>query len=86
MKSFEVNFREKQGQLLKQYRQKKNMTHEQLAEKAGLDANNIGRIERGERAPSNMTFHKLLYALDIYPESEVFNELEKLLKNDESLS
>lgn len=60
------------------------MSHEKLAEKANLDANNIGRIERGERAPTSITLFKLIYALDIYPQSEFLAEVVEVLHDEES--
>ena len=53
------------GQLLKKERQKLDLTQEQLAELADLDANNLSRIERGEQLPDFITFTKLCQALQI---------------------
>lgn len=53
------------GYLFKKERQKLDLTQEQLAELADLDANNLSRIERGEQLPDFITFTKLCQALQI---------------------
>ena len=43
------------GEKIKHWRQKKGLTQNQLAEKAGLTIATIGRIETGIRQGSNIT-------------------------------
>ena len=52
------------GQNLRRLRIAKRMRQEDLAERAGLSANYIGMVERGEKIPSLETFIGLLNALD----------------------
>lgn len=50
---------------LKLHRKAKNLTLEQLAEKTGLTASYLSKIERGLSEPSAETVQKLCYALSI---------------------
>ena len=56
---------EKIGLFIAKCRREKNMTQEDLAEKAGLTTNYIGMVERGEKIPSLETFIKILNALGV---------------------
>lgn len=53
------------GQRLRTYRQKRRLTQEELAEKAGLHPTYIGQVERGEKNLTLLTLEKILCALDI---------------------
>lgn len=55
------------GKKLKQLREKKGITQEQLALDAGLNRAYIGYIERAERNPSTETLVKIAKALKISP-------------------
>lgn len=57
------------------FRQKKNLSQEELALFAGLDRTYIGGVERGERNISLLNIERISQALDI----EVF----KLFKNSD---
>ena len=53
------------GARLKQLRQERRLTQEQLAEKAGLSYKFVGEIERGTGNPSVTTLASLATALDV---------------------
>lgn len=53
------------GKNIRKYRLMKKLRQEDLAEKAGLTANYIGMVERGEKIPSFETFIKILNTLGV---------------------
>ena len=53
------------GQRIRQQRQLKGLTMEQLAEMVGLSKNYISMIERGEKVPSTSTLVKIINGLHI---------------------
>lgn len=53
------------GALLRELRRKRNLTIEQLGEKAGVDASVISRAETGKRAPTGDTLIKLAGPLGV---------------------
>lgn len=53
------------GKNIRKYRLAKKLRQEDLAEKAGLSANYIGMVERGEKIPSLETFITILNALEV---------------------
>ena len=53
------------GKNIRKYRLMKKLRQEDLAEKAGLTANYIGMVERGEKIPSLETFINILNALGV---------------------
>ena len=53
------------GQKFKEYRKKKGLSQEQLAEKAELALKHYGRLERGTCIPTLETFFKLVEILNI---------------------
>ena len=53
------------GNNIRKYRLMKKLRQEDLAEKAGLTANYIGMVERGEKIPSLETFIKILNMLGV---------------------
>lgn len=55
------------GENLRQIRQNKGITQEDLALEAGLNRAYIGYIERGERNPSTNTLVKISRALKVSP-------------------
>lgn len=55
------------GSNLKKLRLAKGLSQEDLADKADSVLSQIGRIERGERAPNILTVKKLADALEINP-------------------
>ena len=55
------------GRRLKALRRSKQLTQEQLGQKAGLDYKHLGSLERGEKAPSLEGIEKLAKALKVEP-------------------
>ncbi len=53
------------GKNIRKFRLAKKLRQEDLAEKAGLSANYIGMVERGEKIPSLETFINIVNALDV---------------------
>ena len=53
------------GKNIRKFRLAKKLRQEDLAEKAGLSANYIGMVERGEKTPSLETFINIVNALDV---------------------
>lgn len=53
------------GKNIKKYRLAKKLRQEDLAEKAGLSANYIGMVERGEKIPALETFITILNVLEV---------------------
>ena len=50
---------------IRQLREGKGISQEQLAAKADLHRTHIGRIERGEKTPNVETVHKIAKALGV---------------------
>jgi len=67
-----TKFLEKFGQSLKKYRLENHYTQEFLAEKVGVHATYIGKLERGKNNPSILLLYKISKALKI-DLSELFN-------------
>lgn len=55
------------GMTVRKLRKRKDMSQEQLAEKAKLDRTYIGGIERGERNVSLLNIGKIANALGVEP-------------------
>lgn len=64
------------GKNIRNYRLVKKLRQEDLAEKAGLSANYIGMVERGEKIPSLETFIKILNALEVSSDMVLADVLE----------
>lgn len=60
-----MDIRKKFGQHLRELRQQKKLTQEELADKAGMHFTYVGQIERGIRNPSLVNLYKLSKALKI---------------------
>ena len=65
MKSKKTELTKKFGWKVKIERMKKKISQEKLAEKAGLNKNSLGLIERGETTPSIETANNIANALGI---------------------
>lgn len=53
------------GQIIREKREAKKLTQIELAEKAGVDRNYIGMVERGERNPSYLSLQKIAKGLGL---------------------
>lgn len=53
------------GQIIREKRESKGLTQIEVAEKAQLDRNYIGMVERGERNPSYLSLIKIAKGLDM---------------------
>ena len=53
--------------VIRELREKKGLTQEQLSGLATLDRTHYSKIERGLRSPSVDTIFKIAYALDMKP-------------------
>ncbi len=58
--------------LLRDIREQKFLTQEELAQKAGLVVVTINRIEKGRQKPRFKTIRKLAEALEVEPREIVF--------------
>ena len=64
------------GDVIRELREKKGLTQEQLSGLATLDRTHYSKIERGLRSPTIDTIFKISYALDIKP-----HELIKIIED-----
>lgn len=55
------------GKNLRAARKKLGLTQEQVAERSGVQAGEVSRIERGKRDPQVSTVEKLAAALELPP-------------------
>lgn len=53
------------GQKIREFRAKKSMTQEDLAELSGLPQSHISRLESGKHSPSHLTLEKIAKALGV---------------------
>ncbi|MBI4564588.1 MAG: helix-turn-helix transcriptional regulator [Planctomycetes bacterium] len=53
------------GRKIRVLREKKGMTQEDLAERAGLTQSHVSRLEDGKHSPSNVTLRKIAKALRV---------------------
>jgi transcriptional regulator with XRE-family HTH domain len=53
------------GRAIKDLRQSKQMSQEQLALRAGVNRSYMGDVERGDNAPALLTLIKIAHALDV---------------------
>jgi DNA-binding XRE family transcriptional regulator len=71
-KETEQNLKKAFGAKVRQLRQEKGMSQEQLALLCDLDRTYVGGVERGERNISLINIHKIARALGV-PVKELFN-------------
>ena len=55
------------GQILTEYRERKELTQEVLSDLAGVDRTHYSKLERGLRSPTLDTLFKIGQALDVPP-------------------
>jgi transcriptional regulator with XRE-family HTH domain len=55
------------GQVLREVREIRNISQEELAARAGYHRTYIGQLERGEKSPSLRTIFNLSSALEVRP-------------------
>jgi transcriptional regulator with XRE-family HTH domain len=55
----------KLGDRIKEFRRKKDISQETLAEKVGVDRSYVGFLERGEKNPTLNTLIKIAKALNV---------------------
>lgn len=55
------------GKRIRQLREEKHLSQEELAERAALHRNYVGGIERGERNAAIISIVKLAHALSVKP-------------------
>lgn len=60
-----MHISEKFGIRIREYRQMRGLSQEQLALKANINVSFLGQIERGGKKPTIDTIDKLLAALDV---------------------
>ena len=53
------------GKIIREKREARHLTQVELAEKASVDRNYIGMVERGERNPSYLSLHKIAKGLGL---------------------
>ncbi len=61
MESFKNSF----GRRVKELRKSRNLTQEQLAEKIGMDTQNLCKMENGNHFPQTKNLYKLALALNV---------------------
>lgn len=64
------------GTNIRKFRTEKKLRQEDLAERAGLSANYIGMVERGEKIPSLESFISIVNALGVSADMVLHDVLE----------
>ena len=64
------------GSNIRKFRTEKKLRQEDLAERAGLSANYIGMVERGEKIPSLESFISIVNALGVSADMVLHDVLE----------
>ena len=67
------------GEVISEYRKKKNISQEVLSGLSDIGRTHLSAIERGERKPTLETFYRICVALDVKM-SEVTAEIEKRIE------
>ena len=73
------------GKICQQYRNKNNLTQNQVAELTGLEPRHISQIERGMSKGSIDTLIKLCNAYQITPDIILYDLLDDSVKNSVSI-
>jgi transcriptional regulator with XRE-family HTH domain len=66
------------GRVLREIRQSRSVSQEELAVKSGYHRTYIGQVERGEKSPSLRTIFNLAGTLDVNP-SGMLSKVERIL-------
>jgi transcriptional regulator with XRE-family HTH domain len=67
------------GEVIRELRKERNLSQEELADKADVHRTYIGMIERGEKNITIQNIQKLAKALNVSLKS-IFEKLDKILK------
>ncbi len=67
------------GEVISEYRKKKNISQEVLSGLSDIGRTHLSAIERGERKPTLETFYRICVALDVKM-SEVTAEIENRIE------
>jgi transcriptional regulator with XRE-family HTH domain len=67
------------GKIIKQLREEREMSQQELADYAELDRSYISDMERGRYNPTLLTVYKLAEILKVKP-NEIVQKVDKLLK------
>jgi transcriptional regulator with XRE-family HTH domain len=67
------------GKIIKQLREEREMSQQELADYAELDRSYISDMERGRYNPTLLTVYKLAEILKVKP-NEIIQKVDKLLK------
>ena len=70
-----MDLKEMIGSRIREIRNKKGITQDQLAERVGISSKYLSSIERGKENPTLSTILKLAQSLDVMP-AEFFTHLE----------
>lgn len=69
------------GEVISEYRKKKNISQEVLSGLSDIGRTHLSAIERGERKPTLETFYRICVALDVKMSevtAEIENRIEKI--------
>ena len=67
---------------IREERQKRNLTLEQLAEKCDISSNFLGQLERGKNVPSLKSLIRIANVLEVSIDGLLFENLEKISSQD----
>jgi len=66
------------GKRIREERQKRNLTLEQLSEKCDISSNFLGQLERGKNVPSLKSLIRIANVLEVSIDGLLFENLEKI--------
>ncbi len=88
------------GKKIKEYRKRKGLTQEQLAEAIDVDTVTVSKIETGKNYPTSANLIKIANVLAVHPKdlydfsygktkeeimTEIFQKIQKISENDKKL-
>lgn len=89
------------GKKIKEYRKRKGLTQEQLAEAIDIDTVTVSKIETGKNYPTSVNLAKIANVLSVHPKelydfslkedkneilNEIIKKIQKISENDKKLS